>query len=225
MIANFLCTLNKFSRLIGVVLIVGTSLSGCNTAPRIEHSVNSSADSKPATETTLKGDGENATAIGAQHMGDSSLKKLLIAERGILGAGPRASVGIYSEQAKAGDIDAQTRLGVCYYTGQGIEENKGEAKKWFASASEGNDKKAQFCLAYMLEHGEGGPEDKRGAFFWYQVAAEGNDRFCKLAQEEVDRLSTDFDQLEKDRVRKEVLDWYNLSKYRKTNAEKTRRSY
>lgn len=216
---NALCWQFKLSRLIAILLILGGCLSACNTSPHIEHE-QSSSEMAPETKS-----GDSATVPGASKTEESGLKKLLIEERGILGAGPRASIGIYTDQAKGGDVDAQTRLAVCYYTGQGTDENKGEAKNWFAKASEANDKKAQFCLAWLLEHGEGGPEDKRAAFLWYQIAAEGHEKFSELAQQEVNRLAPDFDNVEKERVRKEVLDWFNLSEQRKTRAEKTRRSY
>lgn len=205
-----------------VVLVAGACLSACGTATNVENPRNNSVPRKTIEDGSKSGD---ATALGEEQLPDGGLKKLLIDEKGILGAVPRASVGIYTDQAKAGDVDAQTRLAVCYYIGQGVEENKGEAKRWFKTASEANDKKAQYCLAYLLEHGEGGPEDKRDAYLWYQIAAEGHDSYSKRAEDEVKRLSADFDEVEKERVRKEVLDWFNLSTHRKTRAEKTRRSY
>ncbi len=209
-------------RLTASLLVCSFCLSACGTASNTDGPVRQSVDSGGSSTTA----GNTAIGAGEKQVEDTAgLKKRLIDERGILYAAPRASISIYTEQAKAGDSDAQTRLAVCYYVGQGTEENKGEAKKWFTSASEANDKKAQYCLAYMIEHGEGGSADKREAFLWYQIAAEGTGKYPSLADIEVVRLSSDFDQIEKDRIKKEVLDWFNLSKHRKTKAEKTRRSY
>ena len=211
-------------RFIVAVLVVGTCLTACGKATSVDSPINSAP--RKTLEDGVKSDNSSSTATpGDALLQDGDLKKLLVEEKGILGAVPRASVGIYTDQAKAGDVEAQTRLAVCYYIGQGVGENKGEAKKWFTTAAEANDNKAQYCLAYLLEHGEGGPADKHDAYFWYQIAAEGHDRYSKRAEEEVKRLSADFDEVERGRVRKEVLDWFNLSKFRKTRAEKTRRSY
>ncbi len=186
------------------------------TVPGETAKVDSSDDSHE-TEASSTSDGLDDS--------NKSLRQRLIDDKGVLGAVPRASVGIYSEKAKAGDTDAQRRLAVCYYVGTGTTENEGEARKWFKSASEANDKRAQYCLAYMLDKGEGGPADKREAFFWYQVAAEGQGGYAGLAEKEVARMSADFDQVERDRIKKEVLAWFNASNLRKTKAEKSRRSY
>lgn len=224
MIVNSRCRQVNFRRVVAVGLIVGACITACTNDSNNVVRESKVIEEGKADDSLTKGTG-SATTVGAEQVADGSLKKLLVDERGVLAATPRASVRIYKDQANAGDVDAQTRLGVCYYIGQGIEEDKGEAKKWFAKASEANDKKAQYCLAYLLEHGEGGPEDKREAFLWYQISAEGHDSYAKRSEDAVNRMSADFDAVEKERVRKEVLDWFKLSKQRKTKAEGFRRSY
>ena len=45
----------------------------------------------------------------------------------------------YMLAANNGDPDAQNSVGSCYFRGEGIVQNLGEAKKWFeVSASQGN---------------------------------------------------------------------------------------
>lgn len=218
---------SRTSRLVAFSLISIFGLSACGAKVLDGYSSGTTG-----ATTTAGGDVSNTsgttsdttTADGVPGE-NGNLKQRLLDEKGVLGAGPRASVSIYTEQAKAGDSDAQTRLAVCHYVGQGTAENQNEAKKWFASAAEANDKKAQYCLAYMFEHGEGGPEDKREAYRWYQCAAEGQGGYSSRAEKEVTRLSHDFDPAERSKVRKEVLDWFNASNLRKTKAEKTRRAY
>ncbi|MDZ4835763.1 MAG: tetratricopeptide repeat protein [Candidatus Melainabacteria bacterium] len=211
---------------INSLLVVILGLSGCEGAHKADGPVATSSTNGSSTEIATGGDTKTGagTASGAKQE-TTGLKKRLTEEKGIMAAFPRGSVNIYAERANAGDFDAQVRLAICHYIGAGTPEDKGEAKKWFAKAAEANDKKAQYCLAYMLENGEGGPADKREAFIWYKIAAEGRNPYSSLAEREIKRLSVAFDQVERDRIEKHVQDWFNLSKFRKTRAEKTRRSY
>ena len=76
------------------------------------------------------------------------------------------------EKALAGDADAQYELGVCYYNGNGIEQNYVEAVKWYRKSAEQGDANAQCCLGYCYEYGRGVDQNYTEAVKWYRKAAE-----------------------------------------------------
>ena len=48
--------------------------------------------------------------------------------------------------AEAGDAHAQLQLGICYFNGDGVREDKTEAVIWFRKAAEQGLAKAQYNL-------------------------------------------------------------------------------
>ena len=56
-----------------------------------------------------------------------------------------------------------------------MEEDKGQAVKWYRQAAEQGDSEAQFNLGLCYENGEGVPKDLAEAVKWYRKAAEQND--------------------------------------------------
>lgn len=165
------------------------------------------------------------TPVNPQSFGRPTLLgKHLLADKGFF-FGPRASVKIYTEQAEAGDVDAMTRVAICHYLGRGTTVNYGSARQWFEKAADQNDKKSQFALGYMFEHGEGVDKDLKTALKWYMKGAEGHGQYATLSQENVERLSKELAPEEVNRLRQEVVDWYNMSNQRKRNVEKLRRPY
>eukprot|EP01044_Picomonas_judraskeda_P011746 COSAG03_NODE_1629_length_3744_cov_17.770919_1_plen_469_part_10 len=84
----------------------------------------------------------------------------------------KASFDMYKKEAEQGDSVAQNSLGVCYYHGTGVEEDKAEAVKWFRKAAEQGDSDAQYSLGSCYDNGEGVEEDKAEAAQWYRKAAE-----------------------------------------------------
>lgn len=57
--------------------------------------------------------------------------------------------------AEMGHVSAQNHLGVCYYKGEGVEQNREEAVKWFAKADANGDKEATYNLGCCYAYGEG----------------------------------------------------------------------
>ena len=85
------------------------------------------------------------------------------------------AVSCFKKSAEFGNAKAQRMLGVCYYVGEGIREDKREAVKWFRLAAEQEDAEAQWRLGYCYYVGKGIREDKREAVKWYRLAAgQGN---------------------------------------------------
>jgi len=77
--------------------------------------------------------------------------------------------------ARAGNPEAQVRLGKMYFHGQGVGENDAEAFTWFQRAALVGHAEGQFQLANMYAFGFGVPRDEadpdRAAARWYFAAA------------------------------------------------------
>jgi TPR repeat protein len=61
--------------------------------------------------------------------------------------------------AEEGDAGAQCYLGVCYQTGQGVQQDHQEAVKWFRRAADQNDESAQCYLGVCYQFGQGVPQE------------------------------------------------------------------
>ena len=76
------------------------------------------------------------------------------------------------ERAEKGDADAQYNLGVCYYNGYGVAQDKGEAVKWYRKAAEQGFADAQYWLGVCYYNGYGVAQDYDEAVKWIRKAAE-----------------------------------------------------
>ncbi len=59
------------------------------------------------------------------------------------------------QMAEEGNADAQSKLGVLYASGVGIEMNKHEAVKWYQKSAEQDYPVGQWNLAFMYVRGDG----------------------------------------------------------------------
>jgi TPR repeat protein len=75
-------------------------------------------------------------------------------------------------EAEKGNADAQAHLGYCYYQGEGVPKNMGEAVKWWHQAAVQGNAVAQCNLGMCFENGNGVRKDKVEAMKWYCRAAE-----------------------------------------------------
>ena len=83
----------------------------------------------------------------------------------------------YEPLAKAGDDLAQTRLGIMYLNGYGVERNLKEAFTWFELAANKNYAEAQFFYAACMINGYGTYKNPEQAIPWFKKsAAQGNVR-------------------------------------------------
>lgn len=73
------------------------------------------------------------------------------------------------------NADAQYKLGMRYYTGDGVEKNHSEAVKWFRKAAEQGNAEAQYNLGVCYEKGEGVDKNLAEAAKWYRKVAEQGD--------------------------------------------------
>lgn len=74
--------------------------------------------------------------------------------------------------AQKEDADAQFKLALMYYKGEGVSENKEKAVEWLKKSAEQGHGRAQNKLAYMYYNGEVVPENKEKAVEWYTKSAE-----------------------------------------------------
>jgi len=72
--------------------------------------------------------------------------------------------------AEQNDPRAQYRLGVMFDRGEGVEQNSGEALKWYRLAAEREYADAEYNLGLMYYFGEGVPQDFREATRWFHLA-------------------------------------------------------
>jgi TPR repeat protein len=97
------------------------------------------------------------------------------------GPTPGEKFQVLLEKAKSGDPEAQTNLGVMYYTGEAVsktatgqvlDNDPGLAAGWFYRAAEQGYADAQFNLALLYANGEGVPQDMAEAVVLFKKAAE-----------------------------------------------------
>jgi uncharacterized protein len=73
--------------------------------------------------------------------------------------------------AAEGDAHAQSVLGLLYYSGEGVPQDKAEAVKWFRRAADQGDAQAQYNLGLSYAKGEAGEPDNVSAHMWFNLAA------------------------------------------------------
>ncbi len=75
------------------------------------------------------------------------------------------------EQAKAGDMEAQYKLGYDYYLGKGVALDYVQAAIWWKKAAEQGYADAQNNLGVLYNSGKGVPQSYTEAYFWQNLAA------------------------------------------------------
>lgn len=91
----------------------------------------------------------------------------------------KSKVGKLMSAAENGDADSQVELGICYYKGEGVEQDKVVAVQWFRKAAEQNDADAQYRLGRCYYNGNGVDKDLAEAMKWYRKAAENGHNDAK----------------------------------------------
>jgi uncharacterized protein len=80
----------------------------------------------------------------------------------------------YRKAAEQNHAAAQSNLGACYGTGQGVEKDVAEAARWYRKAAEQNDPVAQYNLGGCYAIGQGVTKDYMDSASWLRKAAEQN---------------------------------------------------
>jgi uncharacterized protein len=79
-----------------------------------------------------------------------------------------------------GNADAQLRLGVLYFVGQGVPQDFAEAVRWFQKAADQRNPQAENSLGVMYESGQGVSQDYAAALRWFQKAADQGDHTAQF---------------------------------------------
>ena len=76
-------------------------------------------------------------------------------------------------RAEQGYPDAQFALGVMHWEGRSVEQDDGEAARWFRLAADQGEADGQTALGDAYWDGRGVPQDDREAVQWFRQGAEG----------------------------------------------------
>ena len=82
-----------------------------------------------------------------------------------------AAIGKLQEAAALGYPPAQLQLGELFKTGQGVEQDLGQARVWFRRAANGGNVLAMHRIGVMTARGDGGAADPQEAIAWFEQAA------------------------------------------------------
>jgi len=74
--------------------------------------------------------------------------------------------------AEQGNADAQAKLGLMHYQGQGIPQDFKEAARWFWLSAKQGKAAAQYYLGIMYDMGQGVPQNNNYAYMWINLAAD-----------------------------------------------------
>ncbi len=74
--------------------------------------------------------------------------------------------------AEHGDVNAQIELGLAYYEGREVPQDKKLAADWFLKAAEQNNISAQHYMGWMYARADGVKKNIEKAIYWYTKAAE-----------------------------------------------------
>lgn len=108
--------------------------------------------------------------------------------------------------AEAGYALAQFNLGLMYYKGDGVPQDKAEAARWYRLAADQGDASAQLNLGLMFDNGEGVPQDDAEAARWYRLAADQGDA---KAQFNLGMMFENGEGVPQDKA--EAVRWYRLA--------------
>src|SRR5262249_6943055 len=92
-----------------------------------------------------------------------------------------ASVEAIRARAKAGDRDAQNRLGELYQHGEGVAQDPTQAAVWYRRAADQGLAAAQLNLGTLYDNGEGVAKSDSEAARWDAKAARQGNVFAQLS--------------------------------------------
>ena len=77
--------------------------------------------------------------------------------------------------AEQGDADAQNKLGLMYYNGEGVSRDHVEAMKWYRKAASQGHAGGQFNLGRMYAEGLGVARNLIRAYMWFSLSEQASD--------------------------------------------------
>ena len=92
----------------------------------------------------------------------------------------KVNIETLKQQAAAGDITAQFRLGNIYEYGKGVEKDGDEACAFYEMAARQGDSEAQLALGFLYSKGKLVKQDYALAKFWFEKAANQGDEIAQF---------------------------------------------
>ena len=111
-------------------------------------------------------------------------RRLILALCVLLAASPLMAedIGALRQDAKRGDVLAQTRLCLAYLFGlEGVRQDDSLAALWCRRGAEQGNAYSQWCLGAMYNEGRGVPQDYELAVIWFRRGAEQGEVFAQAA--------------------------------------------
>lgn len=97
---------------------------------------------------------------------------------------------IWRPLAEKGDPNAQLKMGVRYYDGNGVRKDYVEALKWYKLSADQGNAKAQVNLGSMYHTGIGVPQNNVDAYKWVSLSALSGDAAGISLKETLEREMT-----------------------------------
>lgn len=130
------------------------------------------------------------------------------------------AAAIQEFKADAG-AKAHYKLGIMYYQGKGVKEDKKEAFTWFRKSAEQGYANAQFSVGVMYYKGVGVEQDRKEAAKWLRKAAEQGEA---KAQFDLGLMYTNGEGVKENRG--EAVEWFRkAAKQGHVNARKILKSW
>ena len=112
---------------------------------------------------------------------------------------------VLAEQSHSG---AETMLGVMYFHGRGVEENKAHAAIWFYKASRKGNPNAQLAFGSLHIRGVGVRQNLVKAYEWLSLASlYGDDRIRGEAERLKSEISDLIPEEERQQISENIRDW------------------
>lgn len=120
-------------------------------------------------------DEERLTKVADQQGQAKELKILKQASKAYKLGDYEDALGLWMPLAELGNPSAQAFIGLMYNQGHGVNQNRNDAEKWYALASEQGHAPAKWRLAMLYYHGSGLTQDyKKAADLYYSAAKHGD---------------------------------------------------
>lgn len=133
--------------------------------------------------------GDDDTGPGAEPAGDSPAAESPSSgspgsgDRAALGEGKRAfnaqdyeaAMAAWRPLAEKGVAEAQYGVGFMYESGWGVDQDLGEAFRWYQQAAQQGHIKAQYNLGMLYRNGQGVSQNDALGLYWIQTAADRGD--------------------------------------------------
>lgn len=91
----------------------------------------------------------------------------------------------FLKAGNAGNVNAQTNIGIMFYYGKGKPQNYAESMRWFNKAAMQGNAFAMFNMGVMFYEGQGVARDLVEAYKWFFLAQERGDREAGIMARQV----------------------------------------